>query len=65
MRNRLVTPFWKRALASLPQELRPRYVHEMEAAERWELRIGALIEFGSRVKSAFARTFQTPGSRSA
>ncbi|HWD23393.1 MAG TPA: hypothetical protein VG591_09720 [Burkholderiales bacterium] len=52
-------------MASLPQELRPRYVHEMEAAERWELRIGALIEFGSRVKSAVARTFQTPGSRSA
>jgi hypothetical protein len=58
--NRLVTPFWKNALKSLPAELRPRYVHEMEAAERWELRIQALIEAGSRAKSALARMFQTP-----
>jgi hypothetical protein len=61
MRNkRLVTPFWNNALKSLPAELRPRYVHELEAAERWELRIQALIEAGSRAKSAIARTFQTP-----
>ncbi len=62
MRNKLVTPFWKNALESLPAELRPRYVHDMEAAERWELRIAALIEMGSRAKSAFARMFQTPRS---
>lgn len=62
MRNHLVTPFWKNALKSLPPEVRSRYVHEMEAAERWELRIAALIELGSRVKSAFARMFQTPRS---
>jgi hypothetical protein len=65
MRNQLVTPFWKNALESLPVELRPRYVNDIEAAERWELRISALIEAGSRAKSAFARMFQTPRSRGA
>jgi len=62
MRSKLVTPFWKNALESLPAELRPRYVHDMEAAERWELRITAFIESWSRAKSAIARTFQTPRS---
>jgi hypothetical protein len=62
MRNALVTPFWKKALESLPRELRPRYVHELEAAERWELRVAAFIEAGSRARSAFARMFQTPRS---
>jgi hypothetical protein len=62
MRNELVTAFWKHALNSLPAELRPRYVHELEAVERWELRINALIEAGSRAKSALARMFQTPRS---
>ncbi len=60
MRNELVTPFWKNALKSLPTEVRDRYVHDLEAAERWELRVKALIEAGSRVKSVFARMFQTP-----
>jgi hypothetical protein len=62
MRSQLVTPFWKNALQSLPAEIRARYVHEIEAAERWELRIAALIEAGSRAKSAMARMFQTPRS---
>ena len=62
MRSQLVTPFWKNALESLPVELRARYVHEIEAAERWELRIAAFIEAGSRAKSALARMFQTPRS---
>lgn len=62
MRSQLVTPFWKNALQSLPVELRARYVSDMEAAERWELRIAALIEAGSRAKSALARMFQTPRS---
>lgn len=62
MRNRLVTPFWKNALESLPAELRSRYVHEMEAAERWELCIAGFVEAWSRAKSAFARMFQTPRS---
>jgi len=62
MRSQLVTPFWKNALESLPEELRARYVHDMEAAERWELRIAAFVEFWSRARLAFARPFQTPRS---
>jgi hypothetical protein len=62
MRNQLVTPFWKNALQSLPPELRHCYVHEMEAAERWELSIAALIQTWSRARSALAKLFQTPRS---
>jgi len=59
MRNTLVTPFWKNALASLPQELRARHVHHIEQAERWELRLNALVESFSRLKLALRRSFQT------
>ncbi len=51
MRNDLVTPFWKNALLSLPADLRPRYEHHIAAAERWELRLDAIVELWSRVKS--------------
>ena len=44
MRNRLVTSFWKNALESLPSGLRSRYLHDIEAAERWELRLNAAVE---------------------
>ena len=57
MRNTLVTPFWKNALESLPRELRARYVHQIEQAERWELRLDALVESFSRIRAAL---FQTP-----
>jgi hypothetical protein len=60
MRNQLVTTFWKNALQSLPREVRGRYVHHLEAAERWELRLAAAVELGSRAKAAVARIFQTP-----
>jgi hypothetical protein len=60
MRNRLVTPFWKAAFESLPSAVRFRYLHDIEAAERWELRLDAAVEHCARVKSAFARTFQAP-----
>ena len=50
MHNHLVTPFWKNALQSLPAEVRPRYVLQMEAAERWELRLTGLVEFVSRAR---------------
>ena len=62
MRNALITPFWKNALASLPQELRSRYVHQIEQAERWELRLNAIVEFGSRAKVLVLRMFQAPRS---
>ena len=62
MHNHLVTPFWKTALHSLPAEVRARYVHQIEAAERWELRAAAAVELASRVKAAVARIFKTPHS---
>jgi hypothetical protein len=60
--NELVTPFWKNALESLPESLRARYAHDIAAAERWELRIDAIVERLTRAKSAFSRIFQTPRS---
>jgi hypothetical protein len=60
MHSHLVTPFWKNALQSLPAELQHRYVLQLEAAERWELRLTALVQFASRVKAAWGRMFQTP-----
>jgi hypothetical protein len=51
MRNQLVTPFWKNALESLPVYLRPRYANQLAAAERWELRLDALVELWSRLKT--------------
>lgn len=62
MRNTLVTPFWKNALESLPAGLRSRYAKDIAAAERWELRIDAVVQAWSRAKSAFTRTVQTPRS---
>jgi len=51
MRNDLETIFWKNALHSLPAHLRPRYEQHIAAAERWELRLDAIVELVSRVKS--------------
>ena len=51
MHNSLETVFWKNALYSLPAHLRPRYEHHIAAAERWELRLDALVELVSWVKS--------------
>jgi hypothetical protein len=62
MRNELVTPFWKNALAQLPPEIRARHVHDIEAAERWELRLDALIETWSHAKATIGKVFQTPRS---
>ncbi len=59
MHNRLVTPFWKNALQSLPAEVRQRYVHQIEQAERWELRLASIVEGWSRAKAAFPRMLQT------
>jgi hypothetical protein len=60
MRNEFVTPFWKEALASLPEEVRYRYALQMHAAERWELGFGALIETMSRAWAGIGRVFRTP-----
>jgi hypothetical protein len=58
--NEFVTPFWKDALASLPEEVRYRYSLQMHAAERWELGFGWLIETISRASAGIGRLFHTP-----
>jgi hypothetical protein len=58
MRNEIVTPFWKNALASLPASVRGRYAADIAAAERWELRIDAAVKGLTRARSAFSRTIQ-------
>ncbi|MGQ0544437.1 MAG: hypothetical protein ACT4P3_03775 [Betaproteobacteria bacterium] len=55
MRSELVTPFWREAYASLPEQVRSRYLVDFVAAERWELALAAAIEGWSRVKNALAR----------
>lgn len=59
-RNEFVTPFWKNALESLPEEVRYRYALQLKAAERWELAFGRLIETISRAWSGIERAFHTP-----
>ena len=60
MRNEFVTPFWKDALESLPEQVRYRYAAQMKAAERWELAFGSLIESIERARSGIGRVFHTP-----
>jgi hypothetical protein len=50
----LKTPFWKRAAASLPVQVRARHIVAIEQAERWELALDGAIEAWSRVKATFA-----------
>ena len=60
MRNEFVTKFWQRAYESLPQGTREHYVTQMQAAERWELALGDVIELFSRAKNAILRLSQAP-----
>ena len=60
MRNEFVTPFWKNALASLPESVRFRYELQLQAAERWELAFGTMIETLSRAWAGIGRVFHTP-----
>ena len=60
MRKEFVTSFWQHAYEKLPENVRGQYLTQMRAAEQWELSIGALIEFGSRLKNAVLKLFQTP-----
>jgi hypothetical protein len=60
MRNEFVTPFWKNALASLPEAVQARYKLQLQAAERWELGFGTLIETVSRAWNGIGRLFHTP-----
>ena len=54
MRNQFATSFWQSAYASLPGPVRERYAADLRAAERWELRMDALIESWSRAKQLFS-----------
>ena len=60
--NEFVTPFWKDALASLPETVQYRYSLQLHAAERWELGFGTLIETISRAWAGVSRLFHTPSS---
>jgi len=60
MRNEFVTPFWKNALASLPEEVRHRHELQMHAAERWELAFGRMIETISRARAEIGRLLHAP-----
>ena len=60
MRNEFRTKFWQRAYDSLPSGVRGQYLTQMKAAESWELSLQALIELGSRAKTAISKLFQTP-----
>ena len=57
----LKTAFWKSAAASLPAQVRNRYLRDIERAERWELALERAIEALARAKAALARLLQTPG----
>ena len=59
MRNNFVTTFWQEAHQSLPAEIRPRYLAQMQAAERWELAIGRVVETCSGARNTIARLFHT------
>jgi len=51
----LKTPFWRKAAASLPANIRARHISAIEQAERWELALDGAIEAWSRVKATFAQ----------
>ena len=56
--NELKTVFWKNALESLPASIRSRYAYDIAAAERWELRLDAVVRSWSRAKAALNRTLE-------
>jgi hypothetical protein len=59
MRNDFATRFWYEAHQSLPAEVRSRYLAQMQAAERWELAIGRVVQTVSSAKNSIARLFHT------
>jgi hypothetical protein len=52
MRKQFATAFWQNAHDSLPAQVRARHTLHMQAAERWEMRVAALINAASRAKAA-------------
>ena len=65
MRKEFVTPFWQRAYESLPREVREQYRAHVQAAERWELALGELIQGWSRAKNAVLKALQAPRAKRA
>ena len=55
MKHQFVTPFWRKAYASLPPSARHRHLFHMKAAERWELRLDSAIELWSRLGLEFRK----------
>jgi len=47
------TAFWRSAYQALPAQARGRHARHLRAAERWELRLDALIEAWARAKEIF------------
>ena len=47
------TAFWRGAYRALPAQARGRHLRHLRAAERWELRLNALIEAWARTKEIF------------
>jgi hypothetical protein len=50
----LETPFWQRAAASLPAEVRERYSLQLQGAERFERRIGRVLRGLRSLKARLA-----------
>ena len=65
MRKQFVTSFWQRAYDKMPEGTRGQYLTHMQAAERWELFIGDVIELGSRAKNAAVKLFHSPRTKRA
>lgn len=65
MRKQFATSFWQRAYEKLPADVRAQYLTHLQAAEQWELFIGALIEYFSRAKNAVVKLFHSPRARRA
>jgi hypothetical protein len=65
MRKQFVTSFWQRAYERLPEDVRGQYLTHLQAAERWELFVGKLIEMGSRAKNAAVKLFHSPRTKRA
>ena len=49
----LKTKFWRNAAASLPQNVRSRYLADIEQAERMELALDGALEALARAKANF------------
>jgi hypothetical protein len=57
--SNLRTPFWRAAYRALPETMRHRHLADIERAERWELALGAAVQFANWVKGAVSRLFST------